>query len=204
MSATPITLFSAGSDREIRRWRIDDAANIPRVVEIEPNTAIIQHETSVYALRFDNDDDLWTASADGTSKCLSRERGWEADTTLQHGDYVRAVAIDERGGWVVTAGRDEDVKVWDKASGKLHHVYEGHFEEVTGLVVVGQVAVSVGIDATVRQWSLTAEGLGEAVTEAEDARNGVEKEREEVPKSKVGGLTEEEERELEDLMGDGE
>lgn len=174
------------------------------MVQIAPDEPIIQHETSVYALRFDSDDDLWTASADGTAKCLSRERGWMADTTLQHGDYVRAVAVDERGGWVVTAGRDEDVKVWDKGSGALHHVYGGHFEEVTGLVVVGQRVVSVGIDATVRQWDLAPEGLGKAVREVEDARNGVDEEREEVPEPKIGGLTEEEERELEDLMEDGE
>jgi WD40 repeat protein len=176
------------------------------MTQIEPDNPIIQHETSVYALQFDSDDDLWTASADGTSKCLSRDRGWEADTTLQHGDYVRAITIDERGGWVVTAGRDEDVKVWDRASGKLHHVYEGHFEEVTGLLVLGRGVVSVGIDATVRQWDLSSEGLGKAVRDAEEGRDGVEKEMEKevVVKPEVGGLTEEEERELEDLMEDSE
>lgn len=203
-SAAPITLFSAGSDREIRRWRISCADPVSTAEEIDPENPILQHETSVYALHFDDDDDLWTASADGTAKCLSREQGWKADTVLQHGDYVRAVAIDERGGWVITAGRDEDVKVWDRASGKLHHVYSGHFEEVTGLVVVGQMVVSVGIDATVRQWSLKPEDLRRAVEEAEDERNGVEKGEEEGLKPKVGGMTEEEERELEELMGDSD
>lgn len=108
----------------------------------------------------------------------------------------------------MTAGRDEDVKVWDGASGKLQHVYEGHFEEVTGLLVLGRGVVSVGIDATVRQWDLSSDGLGRAVREAEEGRGGVEKEmemeREEVMKPEVGGLTEEEERELEDLMGDSQ
>jgi len=106
----------------------------------------------------------------------------------------------------VTAGRDEDVKVWDRASGKLHHVYEGHFEEVTGLLVLGRGVVSVGIDATVRQWDLSSEGLGKAVRDAEEGRDGVEKEMEKevVVKPEVGGLTEEEERELEDLMEDSE
>lgn len=96
------------------------------------------------------------------------------------------------------------MKVWERASGKLFHVLEGHFEEVTGLVVLGQMVVSVGIDATVRRWSLKPDDLGKAVREAEDARNGVEREREEVPKLKVGRITEDEERELEDLMGDSE
>lgn len=198
-----LTIFSAGSDREIRRWHISD--DISTAAEIDTETPIIQHETSVYDLRFDADDDLWTASADGTAKCLSREQGWRSDTTLPHGDYVRAVAIDERGGWVVTAGRDEDVKVWDRATGELYHVYSGHFDEITGLVIVGQMVVSVSIDATVRQWSLKAEDLGKARQEVGDSKNGVENEKEEeVQKPKPGKMTEEEERELDDLMGDSD
>jgi len=195
-------IFSASSDRSIRRWALHP--NLRDVEEKDP--PIIQHETSVYDLKFsDSDEELWTASADGTSKCLSRSRKWEADTTLPHGDYVRAVALDERGGWVVTAGRDENVKVWDRASGKLKHVFEGHFEEVTGLVVLeGQVVVSVSIDATVRRWSLKSKELERAVREAGERREGVEEEEEERGGGKVqgGGMTEEEQRELEDLMDD--
>lgn len=94
--------------------------------------------------------------------------------------------------------------MWDKSSGKLHHVFKGHFEEVTGLLVVGQMVVSVGIDATVRRWSLRAEDLGRSVREAEEKGDGVEKEDEEVGGVKGVGLTEEEERELADVMGDSE
>ena len=196
-----ITLFSAGSDREIRRWCISD--DLSTADEIETDKPVLQHETSVYRLHFDADGDLWTASADGSVKCLSRERGWQADTTLVHGDYVRAVAVDERGGWVVSAGRDEDVKVWDKASGKLHHTFSGHFEEITGMLLTGQTVVTVSIDATIRQWSLEAEDLGKATREAEEARNGVEQEQEEKGAQKM--MTDDEERELAELMGsDGE
>lgn len=195
-----IVVFSAGSDREIRRWRIND--DVSSAEEVESEKAIIQHETSIYCLRFDADDDLWTASADGSAKCLSRGQHWQADTTLTHGDYVRSVAIDERGGWIVTAGRDEHVKVWDKSTGKLYHTYEGHYEEVTGLLVLNSMAISVSIDATVRQWSLKHEDLGKAKKEAEDANNGLKEEY--VSKPRPGGMTEEEERELADLMGESE
>ena len=207
-----VVILSAGSDKSIRRWAI--TADLSSASEIDPSNLILAHETSVYNLSFDDDTDLWTASADGTAKCLSRERNWMADTALEHGDYVRAVAIDEVGGWVISAGRDEHVKVWDKGSGELRFVLEGHFEEITGLVVVGppigreRWGVSVGIDATIRRWRLETQELGKAVKKAEDDRNGVEKD--EGEKEVVGGkenpfgIDEDEQRELDELMNDSE
>ncbi|KAL8715657.1 MAG: hypothetical protein Q9225_006340 [Loekoesia sp. 1 TL-2023] len=193
-------IFSAGSDREIRRWRISLGA----AEQVDPEKLILAHETSVCALRFDSDGDLWTASADGTTKCLSRSRQFQSDTTIQHEDYVRAVVIDEIGGYVITAGRSEDIKVWDRGSGDLFHVFEGHFEEVTGLVMLGQRCVSVGIDGTIRVWSLKPEDM-------RDARRKQGEEQEALIASDAtaeeelgtaGGLTEEEERELAELMED--
>ncbi|KAL6720212.1 hypothetical protein ACLMJK_002133 [Lecanora helva] len=199
---TVITFFSASSDRTIRRWNL--STDLQSSSELDAENPIIQHRTNVYALRFDADSDLWTASADGTSKCLSHIHNFEVDTTLRHGDCVRAVAVDDCGDWIVTAGRDEHVKVWERASGKLHHTYEGHFEEVTGLVVVGgQKVVSVSIDKTVRQWSMERNDLARAREAAEKARNGIDDDENDANKVKdvrAGGMTEEEEKELEELM----
>lgn len=192
-----IVIFSAGSDRQIRRWRISD--DLSSACATETDSSILQHETSVYSLHFDTDDDLWTASADGSVKCLSRERGWQADVMLVHGDYVRAVAIDERGGWIVSAGRDEDTRIWDRASGRLYHTFSGHFEEITALVLIGQTVVTVSIDATIRRWSLEAGDLGKAVRETEERKNGVLMEDRVVTKTDM--ITDDEERELAKLMG---
>lgn len=192
-----VTVFSAGSDREIRRWQI----GLSSASEIEPSP-IIAHETSIDALHFDSDGDLWTASADKTAKCLSRGRDWDEDSKFEHPDFVRDVAIDEDGGWVITACRDEEVRVWEKASGKLHHTFTGHFEEVTGLLLMGQRIISVGIDATVRQWSLKPQELAKAIQDAEDERLGNEKDKE--PERKEGMMTAEEEAELAELLGDSD
>lgn len=196
-------IFSAGSDREIWRWRISPE----KAEQFDADQPIIAHETSVYALRFDADGDLWTASADGTTKCLSRCQQFQSDTKIQHGDYVRAVALEEVGGYVITAGRSEDVKVWDRGTGDLIHVFEGHYDEVTGLVMFGQKCVSVGIDGTVRTWSLKPEDLRNARRKQEEGQQALmaggdvvdEKQTEDGPPS---GLTEEEERELAELMQD--
>ncbi|KAJ4369580.1 hypothetical protein N0V83_005342 [Neocucurbitaria cava] len=200
LQAGAVTVFSAGSDREIRRWRIGlDAAS-----EAEPSP-IIAHETSVDAIHFDADGDMWTASADKTAKCLSRAREWGQDAAFEHPDFVRDVAVDEVGGWVATACRDEEVRVWDRASGKLHHCFTGHFEEVTGLLLMsGQRLVSVSIDATVRRWSLKGGDLAVAVKEAEDERLGVVDEEKLGGKKEEGVLTAEEEAELAELLDDSE
>jgi WD40 repeat protein len=197
-SKDTVTLFSAGTDREIRQWVIGPST----ASEVQPSPIIV-HETSIDAIHFDSDGDLWTASADKTARCLSRVREWQEDSQFEHPDFVRDVAVDEEGGWVITACRDEEVRVWNKASGKLHHVFSGHFEEVTGLLLLSrQRLVSISIDATVRQWSLKAQDLATAIQEAEDERLG--KDKEEELEKKEGLMTAEEEAELAELLDDSE
>ncbi len=204
-----LVLVSASSDPRIRRWRVTlssasqilDSAHETTTPNKLPRDTILEHETSVYNIMFSDKDgtsDLWTASADGTAKCLSRDRNWSSEETYEHGDYVRAVAVTDD--WVITAGRDEDVKVWDGATGKLSHIYDGHYEEVTGLVVLedGKKVVSVSIDGTLRTWGLGKADLEKARREREDSLKGVVKEEKIQPKT--GLLTAEEEAELAELM----
>lgn len=123
-------LFSAGSDREIRRWLISPRRAIELITAQSGNPEtnfsmeslsrraepIIQHETSIYAISFDGDGDLWTASADKSAKRLMRDEDWKADMEFRHPDFVRdAVDLDTIGWsrWVATACRDEEVRVWD-------------------------------------------------------------------------------------------
>jgi WD40 repeat protein len=206
-----VVLASASSDPQIRRWRISlSSANQIIDKGLEDNSsntkassqAIREHETSVYKLYFDNDEgDLWTASADGTAKCLSRARNWATEETIEHGDYVRAIAVTQD--WIITAGRGEDVKVWERSTGELFHVYDGHFEEVTGLVVLDdeRKIVSVSIDGTIRTWSLTRNELIKARTEKEEKSKGLLKDNS-VQKETL--MTAEEEAELAELMDDEE
>ncbi|KAK3071923.1 hypothetical protein LTR53_007769 [Teratosphaeriaceae sp. CCFEE 6253] len=193
-------LFSASSDREIRRWYVGrcKAYELPDSVE----TPILAHETSVYKLRFDDDGDLWTASADKTARHLVRSRGWEADIVLPHPDFVRDVVVTgERAGLVVTACRDEEVRVWDASSGDLVCTYSGHYEEETGLALVAESGVvSVSIDGTVRRWSLERREIARYLEEVEREKDGLGKEG--GAEGEGGRLTAEEEAELAELMDD--
>ncbi|KAF1814584.1 WD40 repeat-like protein [Eremomyces bilateralis CBS 781.70] len=201
-SATTAVVWSADSTRELRKWRIsaeegfevDSSSTSISKPGIEGNIQpLVPHETSVYAISFDSDGDLWTASADKSVKCLSRERGWRADTTLEHPDFVRDLCIHDDAGWVITACRDENVRIWDKSNAKLLYVLDGHFEEVTGLLLQGTILVSISIDATIRQWNLNPKELEKlSAPPPED----------ETVAPKLDVLTAEEDAELAELMGD--
>ena len=193
-----LRLFVAFSDPGVRHCtlgKLEDARNITF------SPPISAHDTSVYKLYFDSDGDLWTASADKTAKHLVRADGWKADTTLTHPDFVRDIVVHERYGWVVTACRDEEVRVWNLATGQLHHTFSGHFEEVTGLCLIDDKVVSISIDATVRRWSLNPKDLQTAKEEAANPKK-VEEEAGQREKNKgdESTLTAEEERELAELM----
>ncbi|GAP83866.1 putative WD repeat-containing protein [Rosellinia necatrix] len=210
LESTPdaLVLVSASSDPHIRRWRIT-ANTVEQIKESEPGEpnsvrhSILEHETTVYKLSFDvegEDVDLWTASGDGTAKCLSRQRGFTTEETIKHGDHVRAVAVVEQ--WIITTGRDEDVKVWSRSTGKLYCTLEGHYNEVTDLVVLdgGDRVTSVSIDGTVRTWVLHKDELDKINKEKADKDNGIV---EETPaESGEGLMTLEEEAELAALMDD--
>ncbi|KAF4982787.1 hypothetical protein FZEAL_1639 [Fusarium zealandicum] len=211
LSTTDAAVFASGSsDPSIRRWKItlDNYEQLPESFSDRPDAerlTIQEHETSVYRLVFEDaseDADLWTASADGTAKCLARSRNFVADDTFTHGDYVRAVLVTDQ--WVVTAGRDEDVKFWDRSSGKLYCTLMGHYEEITDLVMLRdsegtpRKVCSVAIDGTIRTWPLAKSELDEVVIKTQKA---AEPEQEEEKKGD-GMLTAEEEAELAELMDD--
>lgn len=207
-----IVLVSAGSDPHIRRWKVR-LDSWEQLVDVEPATPNVErrtlsiHETGVYKVIFDRlgeEVDLWTASADGTAKCLSRGKEFTTEESFEHGDHVRAVAVTEQ--WVITAGRDEDLKIWDKTSGALQFRLQGHYDEVTDLVLLEgghgreERLVSFGIDGTIRTWPLDKAGLDAAVEEQVKLFTKKAAEEEEKEKKLPNGLTAEEEAELAELM----
>lgn len=210
-SEDEIVVASAGSDPQIRRWKIR-LDGWEELVDVEPGTqnverrALAVHETGVYKLVFDqsgDEADLWTASADGTAKCLSRGKGFTEEEAIEHGDHVRAVAVTAQ--WVITAGRDETLKFWDITSGALYCTLQGHYDEVTDLVILESAeghskrVASVSIDGTVRTWPLGTAGLDAAVQE--QARPIIDAAGDDhVNADTADQLTAEEEAELAELM----
>lgn len=218
-----LVIVSASSDPVVRRWRVRADGTGGELISQETNdegaqadkeiAAIREHETSVYKVMFDlagEEVDLWTASADGTAKCLAREKGFAAEDTFEHGDFVKALAV--TGGYVVTGGFSQDIKVWDRTAGTLLYTLEGHFDEITDCAVLRDptgksagVVCSVSIDRTIRTWPLDKTGLDAVVEEIKKASQPDEEDEQQARKEdgKSGGLmTAEEEAELAALMGE--
>lgn len=74
---------------------------------------------------------------------------------------------------------------------KVSAIFEGHFDEITQLEIVGTTLISASLDSTIRLWN-TLEPPPKLTIKKEE------------PKKDEGMLTEEEERELAELMFDEE
>ncbi|KAG1139994.1 hypothetical protein G6F37_005644 [Rhizopus arrhizus] len=175
-------IYSASSDGVMMKWDTES---------MQVQKTYVGHETSIYCVRI-WEDDLWTASADKTVRRWNIETG-NVDMILKHPDRVKSLAL--AGPYIVTGSSDDDIRVWDIASGKLVCIIEGHFDEVSSLEIFGSTVYSGSLDCSIRRWPLTAA----SIKEYNEAKN--KKKVEEPTKS---GLTEEEERELAELLSDEE
>ncbi|RUP42967.1 WD40-repeat-containing domain protein [Jimgerdemannia flammicorona] len=182
-------LYSASSDRSVRKWEIA-SGRCEAVLE--------GHETSVYAVRV-LEGEMWTASADKFAKRWNLDIG-QPDTSFEHPDYVRCLVI--AGPYLFTGARDEIVRVWEIGSGKLVTTIEGHFDEVICMEVHGNTLYTGSLDCSIRKWPITTKELFAFKAEVEKkAKEGVEPQGEERKIKDGVAMTEEEERELAELMG---
>jgi WD40 repeat protein len=75
---------------------------------------------------------------------------------------------------------------------KVTTLYEGHFDEITKLAVIGTNIISASLDGTIRTW------------DTREPPKKLELQMEQEPKKDSSALTEEEERELAELMSEDE
>jgi WD40 repeat protein len=193
-------IFASTSNREIFTFTVPSHLSLqskPQTFTFNATPPIFVHETSVYKIHFDTNGDIWTASADKSAKHLLRSSNWGVELTLPHPDFVRDVITHDKYGWVITACRDENIRIFSSASGDLYHVFTGHYEEVTGLTLSNDTLISISIDCTLRRWDLHPKELARVV---EEAKNPKLAEQVPEPKDELGMLTEEEEAELKALM----
>ncbi len=98
------------------------------------------------------------------------------DLSFEHPDFVKCLTV--HGHYLITGGRDENIRFFDitvefvfwfiplyswsfsnhsiarTQKEKLVHVLEGHYNEISAVKIKGQLLISSGLDATIRQWSL--------------------------------------------------
>lgn len=72
-----------------------------------------------------------------------------------HADQITALDFDMPFGTMVSASRDDTVKVWDLNAGRCIGSLEGHTASVRALQVEDNILVTGSADATVRLWDLS-------------------------------------------------
>ncbi|ORE07557.1 WD40 repeat-like protein [Rhizopus microsporus var. microsporus] len=177
------SIFSASSDGITLRWDT-------KTMQVQKTYT--GHDTSIYCIRV-WEDDLWTASADKTVRRWNTDTG-VVDMKIEHPDRVKSLAL--AGPYVVTGSSDDEIRVWDIASGQLVCVIEGHFDEVSSLEMYGSTIYSGSLDCSIRRWPLNAASIKEY--------NETREKKKKKEQAKDTGLTEEEERELAELLSDDE
>ncbi|RKP10172.1 WD40-repeat-containing domain protein, partial [Thamnocephalis sphaerospora] len=187
-------LWTAGTDGTVRRWDAVTGACV----------AILSgHLTSVFAVHTPPNSDgaaeLWSASADKTVRRWDLDTHDE-DTVLEHPDAVRCVGL--VGPYAVTGSRDEHVRVFNIAASSLQATIVGHYDEVTAVEMHAGILYTASLDCTIRRWSLA--GNGKFAQQEEDQTLAETKEDSNLatPADRPGLMTEEEERELAELMSD--
>ncbi|KAI7824940.1 WD40-repeat-containing domain protein [Kickxella alabastrina] len=216
-------LYSAGSDASVRAWDAMSGAALSMVTGDETEDWQIprgQHKTNIFDLKA-TDNGLWTASADNTAI------GWDIDTckadlVLEHKTTVTAVLPIPQVGVVVTGTRGGIIYVWSTDSGAPEIIREihAHTDDVSCLKVAGRVFYSSGLDETLRVWDIkdvvafkgsleyVPAELAELKAQGQQKRTqntsiiSVPAEAAFASGGKQSVLTEEEERELAELMSD--
>ncbi|KAJ1949526.1 hypothetical protein IWQ62_006719, partial [Dispira parvispora] len=219
-------LFSASSDTTLKQWDLETGSVLREFKG---------HHTSVVALTLypdylsqqdpqnatlsstaDEEDEaeLWSGSVDKFTLQWNVRHG-RVETKLEHPNVASSVLVTDA--FAVTGCRDEHVRVWDKATGKLVKTLVGHFDEVTGIAMISQTLYTASLDGTVRRWPLgkilrdkspvfdALQSIREAKVEGDNSQSDVTR----TASAKVkplanpqSALTEEEERELAELMSD--
>ncbi|ODN76115.1 hypothetical protein L202_06047 [Cryptococcus amylolentus CBS 6039] len=193
-----LSVWTADSLGVIKQWIVKDE-------RLEFVHDVKGHETSVARL-IPVEDGLWSASMDKTA--IFYPTTSSPKTTIPHPSYVKSILpltafpLPNAASLVLTGSEDEDIRIWDVEANppKLRGTIQGHCGEVAAMQswireTNGQaelVVVSAGLDASIRTWTV------------KDILNPPPLVYEVEEKKEASGMTEEEERELAELMSDEE
>ncbi|OXC71158.1 cytoplasmic protein [Cryptococcus neoformans Ze90-1] len=192
------TVWTGDSLGVIKKWKVEQGKLVYQ--EDVPG-----HETSVAKLIV-AEEGLWSVSMD--KMAILHPFTNASALTIPHNSYVKSIlpltsfALPNAHSLVLTGSEDEDIRVWDIESQppRLKGTIQGHCAEVSDIKPYLRerdgkpelVVVSAGLDATLRTWTV------------QHILNPPELMYDETEEKDAVGLTEEEERELAELMSDEE
>ena len=140
---------AAGQDKLLHLWE----------PEKNEKKALDGHQTWVSSLVFHpKEKRLFTADYLGVIQCWNYEKSDKPAWTIQEADRdnVRALVVTLDGKYLISAGDDTVIKVWQTSNGKQVARMEGHEECIFSLAISpdGRHLVSGDLFGSIRQWSI--------------------------------------------------
>ncbi|HGG56556.1 MAG TPA: hypothetical protein ENK31_02040, partial [Nannocystis exedens] len=151
------SIFSAGSDRTIRRWRIpSDVLTSEGEGEGESEVESEAHDAPIRACLIGPRAHFYSASSDGTLRRWHLGSGMARGVYYGHQHAVLGVAISSDGETLLSAGSDRSVKIWNNNNQLLQSELAGHQKWVSACALSPsetQLATACH-DATLRIWEM--------------------------------------------------
>lgn len=137
-------LASGSWDHSIRVWESS-----------ETSLELKGHTQNVWDVKFLDETQLLSASADKTIRLWDLRTNKTAKTFVGHNDVVRALVVLSKNEFV-SASNDGTLRIWDIQTGKQSHILRGHTSFVYSLALVNfHYLISSGEDRSVRVWDLS-------------------------------------------------
>jgi WD40 repeat protein len=79
----------------------------------------------------------------------------EAESNGGHGNMVEKIIVSPCGKWVLTASKDQSIKIWNSTTYTVHRTLKGHTHWVSDIAISfdGRRIVSASWDTTIKVWS---------------------------------------------------
>ncbi len=148
-------IFSAGSDRTIRRWRFP-SGEIAGEITGEITGESEAHEGPIRACLIGPKAHLYSAGSDGTLRRWHLDSGAARGVYYGHQHAVLGIAISNDGETLLSAGSDRSVKIWNNHNQLVKGELGGHQKWVSACALSPsetQLATACH-DATLRIWEM--------------------------------------------------
>lgn len=159
LNGTEIKLIDADSDATSRHFLIAGSDNVARLWKIQHSLKKTLFSSPGMSATFSefspNGKFVAIGYKNGTLELVdayTRRKKWKQDQA--HKKAIRHISFNDSGNLLVTGSVDKDARVWNTASGKVHHNLKGHERAVWWTIFSPDDTniLTVSNDATARLW----------------------------------------------------